>query len=254
MPSTGPLFFVLVLASAAGLVGCAQVPADGRIEKRSARTEAAWAGADENETLLYQQAVASGLGRHPDIQKMMVTTLLHEQVYSQLGPEALREEDLRSFFEEQRETFATAARVHLRRILLAPTEELSGAPLEARARALHRAVLKDTDSFASMARDYSGGPYALGGGDVGFITAEGKGGLDPAAVLGAFAMEAGGPPKLVHTPEGWNILWVPAVRGRIEPTFEEVRHSVLRRLRARRHKALHDEYLERLRHGAAGAQ
>ena len=250
MRPTGLLWFVLLLSAGTGLSACAQDSSGRSSDRGSATSHSVWPDATEDEALLYGQAVRAGLEGHPDIQKMMVTVLLHEQVYSQLAPDAISEEDLKAFFEEERPTFTTPARIHLRRILLRPTEELSGPSLEARAGELHRDVLANTDGFAGMARDYSQGPYALEGGDIGFITTEGKGGLDSEAVTHAFAMKPGGSPELVHTAEGWNILWVPAIRDRIEPTYEEVRHTALRRLRARKHRALQDEYLSKLR--AAG--
>jgi len=256
MPSTGLSTLGLVFAAAAFVTGCAGAPspADDPAEPAGVDSPAeAWQGASEEEALLYHQAVALGVDRHPDIQKLMVTTLLHEQVYSQLETSAVDEAELRAFFEEHRESFATPARVHIRRILLVASEDLGGTALRDLADSTHRAVVADTGRFASLARQHSQGPYAPLGGDLGFVTAEGKGGVDGTVVDRAFAMAPGAPPELFETSEGWNILWAPARRDRIEPSFDAVRHTVLRRLRAQRHKALQDKYVQGLRGGTEGS-
>ncbi len=255
MPSTGLSTLGLVFAAATFVTACAEAPspADDQAEPAGIDSPAeAWQGASEEEALLYREAVALGIDRHPDIQKLMVTTLLHQRVYSQLDASAVDETELKAFFEEHRESFATPPRLHIRRILLVASDDLGGAALKELAASTHRAVLADSGSFASLARQHSQGPYAQVGGDLGFVTAEGKGGVDGTLVDRAFAMTAGAPPELFETAEGWNILWVPARRDRIEPSFDAVRHTVLRRLRAQRHKALQDRYVQGLRGGTEG--
>jgi hypothetical protein len=85
---------------------------------------------------------------------------------------------------------------------------------------------------------------------VGFVTAEGKGGVDTAIVSFAFAATPGSPPALLQTDEGWNIVWVTEATVRIEPEFEAVRHTVARRFQAARQHALYSAYIDELK--AAG--
>jgi peptidyl-prolyl cis-trans isomerase C len=231
----------LVLATVVATGGCQTDPA-----------VPLWDGANEEDALLYQQAAALGLATHPDIQKMMVTTLLHERVYSELEAGTGDEAKLKEYFEAHRESFATPARVHLLRILLPPFEEVRGPALEAKARRLHSELTASTDRFAALARQHSRGPYREQGGDVGFITAEGKGGVDAAIVSFAFEATPGGPPALLETEEGWNIVWVTEAAERFEPDFEAVRHTVARRFNAVRQRALYSAYIDELK-AAKGA-
>jgi peptidyl-prolyl cis-trans isomerase C len=204
----------------------------------------------EEDKLLYREAVNEGISNHPDIQKMMITTLLHERVYSQVEEAEFKEAELRQFFEEHRDSFATPARVHLRRILLSPSEDHSMEHLEPSAIQVHRQVTEDTAQFSTLARKHSAGPYAPQGGDVGFLTADGKGGVATSVVDHAFAAVPGAPPVLIRTEEGWNIFWVPEATERVEPDFNTVRHTVVRRLKAARHRALYSTYIDGLKAAA----
>jgi len=249
-----PVGTFLALFSTLTLFACsnqAHAPSAAELEARQTPT---WDAMSQEEKLLYQEAVAQGFAKHPDIQKMMVTTLLHERVYSQLKDQDLQEDQLRQFFEEHRDSFATPARVHLRRILLVPSEEHSQEVLKAKALQLQRRVTADTAQFSTLAREHSDGPYGPQGGDVGFLTANGKGGIAPSIVTQAFAASPGAPPALVQTEEGWNILWVPEATERVEPEFEAVRQTVIRRVRAARQRSLYSTYVDGLKAGAETQQ
>ena len=235
-PLPNRLLSSLVLATVVATGGCQTNPA-----------VPAWDDASEEDALLYRQAAALGLAKHPDIQKMMVTTLLHERVYSELDTSDQDEAKLEEYFKAHRESFATPARVHLLRILLPSSEEVRGQDLKAKARTLHAELTASTDRFATLARQHSRGPYRDQGGDMGFVTAEGKGGVDPAIVSFAFRATPGAPPALFETEEGWNIVWVTEAAERFEPEFEAVRHTVARRFNAVRQRALYSAYIDELK-------
>ncbi len=239
----------LTLSACLILLACPTPPHAPSAPEFGAPHGPTWDAMSEEDKLLYQEAVAQGFSKHPDIQKMMVTTLLHERVYSQLEETELPEDQLKEFFVEHRDSFATPARVHLRRILLSPSEDHPEG-LKAKALQLHRQVTQDTAQFSTLAREHSNGPYGPQGGDVGFLTAAGKGGIAASAVDQAFAAVPEAPPVLVRTEEGWNIFWVPEATERVEPEFETVRHTVVRRLRAERHRALYSTYVDGLKAAA----
>ena len=82
---------------------------------------------------------------------------------------------------------------------------------------------------------------------MGFVTAEGKGGVDPAIVSFAFGATPGEAPALFETEEGWNIVWVTEATERFEPEFEAVRHTVDRRFNAVRQRELYSAYIDKLK-------
>ena len=207
----------------------------------------AWDGANDDERLLYREAVAQGLEKHPDIQRLMVDLLLQQEVYDSSGAEPIDEYALRAVFEEQRSSFSTPARIQLRRIFLKTREGITKEDLETQARQVHRETVANPDAFGELARTHSHGPYAKQGGEIGFVTRNGVGGVHKEIIEAAFALSVGGAPSLSQSPDGWNILWVPAARERIDPTFEEVRFTVLRRARSQDQGSRRNAYIQGLK-------
>jgi hypothetical protein len=238
------LGFILVLM--AGTASCTP-RSDAPSSHATSGPVAAWEGANADETLLYRQAVAQGLDKHPDIQRLMVDLLLQEEVYDRNEGAPLSEAALRALFEEQRESFSTPSRIQLRRIFLKARDGISAEDLETQARKIHQQSVANPDTFGELARTHSHGPYGRQGGEIGFVTREGVGGVDRAIIETAFSLTVGAPPSLSQSSDGWNILWVPASRKRIEPTFEEVRFTVLRRARSQDQGSRKNAYIESLK-------
>ena len=98
-----------------------------------------------------------------------------------------------------------------------------------------------------MAIKHSDDPYKRRGGDLGFISREGKPGIDPVIVEKAFAMPVGKLSEVFEAGGGFNIITVENKREAISRTFEQMRGSVLRKVKNERYKGLYDEYVESIK-------
>ena len=204
-----------------------------------------------DEKLLYMEARRRGIDKDPKIQKMMVNTLLKQEVYGAVRTAEIRESELRDYFEEHKEDFVVAAKVQIKRILVMADEGEDGDAVRQRAEDVRQGVLANPGDFKSLAQRHSKGPYARRGGDMGFVTGEGKPGVDPKVVEAAFALSSGQDvSEVFETDDGLNIVYVPNRRERVERPFEAMRGSVLRKVKSDKYRTLYDDYVAGLRSSA----
>ena len=116
---------------------------------------------------------------------------------------------------------------------------------------MRASVLERKAEFRKIAQDKSAGAYARRGGDLGFVTREGKPGIPSEVIEVAFTLEKGGISDPFKTKQGWNVVYVPNKRDRVERTFEQMRGSVLRKVKSDTYKSLYDGYVGQLREKAA---
>ncbi len=204
-----------------------------------------------DEKLLYLEARRRGIDKDPKIQKMMVNTLLKQEVYSQVRTSEITEEDLKAYFEAHKDEFIVPEKVQVKRILIQAEDGEDAAAAHARAEEILAAVQANPKDFKMLAQRHSKGPYARRGGDVGFVTPDGKPGVDPAVVAAAFTVDGTGVlPEVFETVDGFNILYVPNRRERVERTFQQMRGSVLRKVKADKYRELYEGYVAELKTGA----
>jgi len=199
-----------------------------------------------NETLLYQEALRQGIDQDPKIRKMMVNTLLKRDVYGTLDPDSITEDELRAYFEEHKDDFVVPEKVQIKRILIKVTEAVPREEARALAADLAQQVADNPTAFKALAQENSQGPYARRGGDLGFVGLKGKPGVDQALIDAAFEMDKGEVSEVIETDDGFNVLYVPNRRERVERTFEQMRGSVLRKVKSDRYNQLYDEYVGNL--------
>jgi peptidyl-prolyl cis-trans isomerase C len=204
-----------------------------------------------DEKLLYMEARRRGIDKDPKIQKMMVNTLLKQEVYGAVRTSEIRESELREYFEVHKEDFVVPAKVQIKRILVTTQEGEDAAATRQRADDVRQGVMANPADFKSLAQRHSKGPYARRGGDMGFVTHEGKPGVDPKVVEQAFALPADQDVSdIFETDDGLNIVYVPNRRERVERPFEAMRGSVLRKVKSDKYRQLYDDYVAGLRTGA----
>lgn len=226
-------------------VAAARPPADGRAHTPEERQ----AILDELivEEVLFQEAANKGLHRDPKIRRVLVNLLLREEVYSQVDASDFPDDQLRAYFEAHRAEFVIPERIQLWRIFVKAGTTRTEAEALAIANDLRARLEANPASFADLALQYSEDPYQRRGGDVGFITAEGRPGIDPLVVSTAFQL----PERVVSQPfvagGGVNIVYVPQRRERVERGFEQMKGAVLRKLKNERYEELTGSYVERAR-------
>lgn len=203
-----------------------------------------------NETLLYQEALRQGIDKDPKIRKMMVNTLLKRDVYGTLDPDAITDEELRAYFDENKEDFVVPEKVQIKRIMIKFADEAGKAEAKKTAEQVRQDVADDPSQFKSLAQEHSQGPYARRGGDLGFVGKKGKPGVDQEVIDAAFELSKGEVSEVIETEGAFHIVYVPNKRDRVERTFEQMKGSVLRKVKSDRYNELHDSYVQKLKDGA----
>jgi peptidyl-prolyl cis-trans isomerase C len=225
-----------------------QVGRDGSLSEEARRDII---GRLVDEKLLYQEALRRGIDKEPKLQKMMVNTLLKEAVYNSLRTGEISEDDLRSYFDSHKEDFVVPGKAQVKRILVKAEEAEPEDAVRARAEAIRAEVLAHRDDFKNLAQRYSSGPYARRGGDMGFVTSTGKPGVPESVISVAFGLGKGEVSEVFQDDEGWNIVYVPNRRDRVERSFAQMRGSVQRKVKSERYQKLFDDFVGGLKEGAS---
>jgi parvulin-like peptidyl-prolyl isomerase len=200
--------------------------------------------------LLYQEALKAGLDKDPKVKKVMVNTLLREQVYANVRSADFTDQELQTYFEAHKDEFIVPEKVQIKRILIKVTEERPEADAQKLADTVHADLVKKPDSFKDLAEKHSEDPYRRRGGDVGFVAKTGKPGLDQAVVDKAFELKNEEISPVFKTDEGFNIISVANRREEVERTFQQMKGSVLRKVKNDKLKELYDTYVAKLKTGA----
>ncbi len=199
-----------------------------------------------SEKVLYLKALDKGLDKDPKVQKVMINTLLRDEVYGTVRNSDFTEEELKAYFEAHKDEFVVPEKVQVKRILIRVKEDRSDEDAKAEAERLHGELFANPAQFKDLAARFSEDPYKRRGGDLGFISREGKPGLDTMLVEKAFTLEVEQLSPVFRTDEGYNILMVANKREKVERTFQQMKGSVLRKVKNERLKKLYDEYVEGL--------
>ncbi len=199
-----------------------------------------------SEKVLYLKALEKGLDKDPKVQKVMINTLLRDEVYGTVRNSDFTEEELQAYFEAHKDEFVVPEKVQVKRILIRVKEDRSDEDAKAEATRLHQELAANPAQFKDLAAKHSEDPYKRRGGDLGFISREGKPGLDSALVDKAFDLEVNELSDVFKTDEGYNILLVANKREAVERTFQQMKGSVLRKVKNEKLKSLYDEYVAKL--------
>lgn len=201
------------------------------------------------EKVLYLEAKRLGIDEDPKVQKVMVSTLLRRTIYSQVRNSDFTEEELRAYFEEHREEFVVPEKRQIKRVFVRGDGERTMAEARVIAEEARAAIIADPATFKEAAATYSEDPYRRRGGDLGFITSEGKPGVPKDIVDEAFRMDPGAISPVFEADGGANVIYLASVRSRIERTFEQMKGSVLRKVKNDRLREMLDSYVAQVKGG-----
>ena len=140
--------------------------------------------------------------------------LLIEKVISRVSQvtSPIDEKTMRQYYEKHREEFAIAEQVRVRQIVVKDRKD---------AESILR-KLKRGDSFEELAKQYSSGPEAEEGGDLGFF---GRGEM-PEEFDVAFSLQEGEFSDIIQSPYGYHIFKVVAKRGQSALDFKQVKDQI----------------------------
>ncbi|TNE92111.1 MAG: hypothetical protein EP330_02865 [Deltaproteobacteria bacterium] len=221
-----------------------RVPLDGKELSAEERAEVL----DEliSEKMMFLEAKRLGLDRDPKVQKAMVSTLLRRTVYSQVRNSDFSEDELRAYFEAHPDEFMVPEKRQIKRIFVRGDGERSMDEAKARASEARKKILADPAQFKDLAAEYSEDPYRRRGGDIGFVAREGKPGVPSAIVEKAYTLQQGSVSEVFEADGGANVIYVASVREPIMRTFEQMKGSVLRKVRNDKLRELLDGYVDQV--------
>jgi len=103
--------------------------------------------------------------------------------------------------------------------------------------------------FKDLAEQYSDDPYKRRGGELGYVAKDGKAGVPQEVIDKAFTLPLNQVSEPFVAGDGVNILLVAAKREAVERTFEQMKGSVLRRLKHDKFQELTDQYIAKAKSG-----
>ncbi len=159
------------------------------------------------------------------------------------------DDDLRNYYQQHQREFAAGIEVRARHIFL-PLAAGAPAAEEARVRAQGEALLKRLAAgadFAGLAREFSKGPSAPEGGDLGWLR---RGVVQPEVEKAAFGLEPGQVSGLVRTRNGFQILEVEGRRGGEPLPFDQVKDQIRDKLTYEQGDVLRQQYVSELKKDA----
>ncbi|MCO4746947.1 MAG: peptidyl-prolyl cis-trans isomerase [Proteobacteria bacterium] len=224
-----------------------KIPADGQTLSEAERAEVI----DDliAEKVLYLEAKRLGIDRDPKVQKAMVNTLLRRTIYSKVRNSDFTEEELRAYFDAHGDEFVVPEKRQIKRVFVRGDGERTMAEAIALAEEARSAILADPSEFKEIAGKFSEDPYRRRGGDVGFVSAEGKPGVPKAVVDKAFTLEQGSVSEVFEADGGANVIYIASIRDRIQRTFEQMRGGVLRKVKNDRLREMLESYVGQVKDG-----
>ena len=223
---------------------------DAAIARTAGGDRSAAAAEVLDEAVLYTEAARQGIQDDPKVQKVLINTLLRAEVYGGLSNSDFTDAELRAYFEAHRDEFVVPEKRQIRRIYLSTTGR-SAAEARRTLEELRRQILAAPERLPALAEQHSEGPYKRRGGDLGFVSRDGKPGIPDEVVERAFALEEGEVSQVFPTEGGMNLIQVTAQREAVERTYEQMKGSVLRKVKHEALAARYEVYVAELRASAA---
>ena len=166
-----------------------------------------------------------------NISKEVITSMAINKV---LGDITVTDEEVKKYYEDNKETFGQPATVSAKHILAETEEEIKKAKEE---------IVSGKLSFADAAMKYSMCPSNQQGGSLGEFS---KGMMVPEFEEAAFAAEIGALSDPVKTQFGYHLIVVDAKNEASVKSFDEVKESVLKELLQENQHKKYDQILKEL--------
>ena len=188
------------------------------------------------QTLLIQQADELNLREDPEIalqikntvEQILIQSLLEKEIVDKI---TLSDEDIQSYYVENKENYWQEEEVHAYNILV-ETEEEAKAVLQ---------KIEEGQEFSELAKEFSIGSSASTGGDIGFIS---KGTLMPEIEDQLFILDPGEVSEIIPTERGFHIFKVVEKNPSGYLELSEVRGELEEQLLPARQQEAFDQYLK----------
>ena len=153
------------------------------------------------------------------------------------------EEQIRAYYQKNKSKFEAGERLHLAQITILNSDHPSPEAAQARIEEI-AALLRQGESFASLAKKFSGDPSASQGGDLGVFLLEE---IDPPLLQALALLKPGETSPVQGLPEGWRLVQLVA-RGTAKAVgLEEAREKIQELLYQEEVEARAGQWLLKLR-------
>jgi len=195
-----------------------------------------------------QKAVEQSGTSYEDFKANIRNSLITQQVVQQqVGSRMdISQADVRKYYQDHQDSFTQPESVHLREILIPTSDDATPSQLsaaDAKAKKIE-AKLNAGGNFADMAKQFSGGPTAQQGGDLGDFK---RGALAKVLEDKTFSLPVGGYTAPIRTRQGYIILQVTAHNPGGTPPLQKVEPKIEQALYMERIQPAVRTYLSRLR-------
>jgi peptidyl-prolyl cis-trans isomerase C len=197
----------------------------------------------EFEKVLFEMAFTEDEIRAKIRETLAVRKLISLKVEKGLS---VSDEELRSFYQENRSVFQQPEKVRARHILVKVDPQTDKEKARKTIDAARDRLVKGED-FAAVAREVSEGPSAPQGGDLGFF---GRGQMVEPFEKAAFSLETGEISPVVETQFGYHVLQVTDHEPEKTLAYDEVKGRLEEVLLREKTKQGTDQYIEELRESA----
>ena len=155
----------------------------------------------------------------------------------------------RTFYEAHKAEFTVPEKIQIKRIFLRFGGDSGRSQEEAQilGKDLQAKIKKDPTVFKDLAEQHSDDPYKRRGGDLGYVARDGKPGIPPEVIEKAFTLNVGQVSEPFVAGDGVNLLLIAAKRQAVERTFDQMKGSVLRRLKNEKFQELTESYIAETR-------
>lgn len=176
--------------------------------------------------------------------QIRVIRLIEREVQSKVSPPS--REDARRYYEENRDRMVEPERIRARHILITTEDKTEEEALQM-INEVYEKASENPDEFSELARNFSEGPTAPYGGDLGYFAREEM--VQDFAET-AFSLEIGQVSEPVKTRFGYHIIKVLGRRASERRSFEEMQDTLMQYLYQLRMEEEYSSFLQRIREEA----
>jgi len=173
--------------------------------------------------------------------QMLRMRLLRQEVQSKI---VVTDEEIGEYYNKHRTEYEGKEALRLKQILIpAGADKASREAASTLARQIHERLVKG-ESFDALAAQYSKGPAAAQGGDIGFVE---RGVIIPAVEKSVFGLSVGQLSEVIESEIGFHILAVTDRRGAGVKPLQAVRNEIKAKIEEEKIAKKYDEWIEGLR-------
>jgi peptidyl-prolyl cis-trans isomerase SurA len=169
--------------------------------------------------------------------------LLRREVQSRI---LITDEEIGQYYDQHRQDYEGKEAVHIKQIFLpapAQADKMTRERIKNQARELHQRILNG-ERFEMLAAQYSKGPAAAEGGDIGFVE---RGIIVPEVEKEAFSLPVGQISNVIETDLGYHILAVVDKRGAGLKPLPAVRDEIKAKIEDEKVAKKYDEWIDGIR-------